>query len=80
MSNFITNFMVSVIAYYFCRMLDEIGTYLKKFMKEIWNTYFTTNDTYEYLFFMLIFYISLIVFWNIFFIPNANIYTIVIYV
>lgn len=50
MSNFIINFMVSVIAYYFCRMLDEIGTYLKKFIKEIWNTYFTTNDTYEYLF------------------------------
>lgn len=69
MSNFIINFMVSVIAYYFCRILDELYTYLKKLIKEIWNTYFTT---YEYLFFMLIFYISLIAFWIIFLILNAN--------
>lgn len=59
MSNIIINFMISVIAYYFCRMLDEMGAYLKNFIKEIWNTYFTT---YEYFFYMLIFYISLIVF------------------
>ncbi len=78
MDNLITNFMVSVIAYYFCRLLDEIGTYLKNFIEEIWNTYFPSFPQYAYLFF--IFYISLIAYWISFSVLNLNTYTIVIYV
>ena len=74
MSNFITNFMVSVVAYYFCKMLDEICTYLKNLIEEIWNTYFPTFPKYAYLFF--IFYISLIAFWISFFVLNPSIYII----
>ena len=71
MSNFIINFTVSVAAYYFCKMLDEIYTYLRSSIKEIWNTY---SPTYEYLFFIFICYISLIVFWTSFLILNLNVY------
>jgi hypothetical protein len=78
MSNLIMNFIVSimgsVVGNYFCKMLDKINTYLKNFIKEIWNTY---SLTYENLFFIFIFYISLITFWIIFL--NPNIYTIIIY-
>ncbi|EMZ37087.1 hypothetical protein C827_04558 [Escherichia coli SWW33] len=54
MINLTINLIVSVMAYYLCKMLDKIYTYLKKLKKEDRCTY------NMYLF--LILYFSLIVF------------------